>query len=135
MFRFVKLWIPPDTPKSDPVTKTIQLTEGVITNWWVGFPDGCADYVHCAVYEFEHQILPRGEDEDLFWNDYVFPIPEHYELTDEPYEIEVRAWSEDDSYDQYVVVGVVLEELVEVTLADLYRALKEFLKAMVTPTE
>ena len=131
MFRFIKLWIDPNTSETSPATRRIQLTKGVITHWWVGFPDGCADYVHATVYEFEHQILPRGEDEDLFWNNYVFEIPEHYELTEEPYEIEVRAWSEDDSYDQYVVVGVALEPLEEVTLKDL---LGKFLQTLVSPS-
>lgn len=131
MFRFIQLWIPPNTLESAPATKLIQLTEGVITHWWVGFPDGCADHVHVTVYEFEHQILPRGEDEDLFWNNYVFGIPDSYKLTEEPYEIEVRAWNEDDSYDQYVVVGVALEEIEEVTLKDLFR---QFLETLVGPT-
>lgn len=128
MFRFVRLWIDPGTSETSPATKRIQLTNGVITRWWVGFPDGCADLVHATVYEFEHQILPRGEEDDLFWNNYVFEIPDYYELVDEPYEIEVRAWSEDDSYRQYVVVGVVLMPIEEVTLKDLFRA---FLNTMV----
>ena len=127
MFRFVQLWIPPATVETSPATKRIQLTKGVITHWWVGFPDGCADLVHATVYEFEHQILPRGEDEDLYWGGYVYEIPEDYELVDEPYEIEVRAWNEDDIYEHIVMVGVALEEIAEITTENL---LQRLLKAL-----
>lgn len=135
MFRFVQLWIDPSTEESAPATKKIQLTEGVIKRWWIGFPDGCADLVHVSIYEFEHQLIPRGEDEDLFWNNYIFEIPDSYHLTEEPYTLEVRAWNEDDTNRQYVVVGVALEPEEEVTLADLYESFKMFLSTLIAPTE
>lgn len=128
MFRFVKVAIPPLTLETAPVTETISLRHGVITEWFVAFPDGCADLVHVVVYEHEHRILPRDEDENIFWNNYVFHVREHWPLEDEPYQIQVRAWNEDDSYDQYVVLGVVVEPIEDVTLKDLFRA---FLNTMV----
>ena len=123
MFRSVQVDIEPNTLETAPATATIKLQRGVITEWFIGFPDGAADHVHASVYHFEHQILPASEAESLFWNNYVFHIREHYVLEEEPYEIEVRAWSEDDSYDQYVVVGVVVEPIEEVSLKDLFRLL------------
>ncbi len=131
MFRYKQIWIPPLTPETNPVTKIIQLREGVITRWWVGFPDGCADLVHAAVYHYEKRILPRDEKESLFWNNYIFEIPDSYKLEDEPYEVEVRAWSYDDSNDMYVTVGVAVEPIEEVTLKDLFR---HFLESLVGPT-
>lgn len=128
MFRVVKVDIPANTPETAPVTETIALRQGVITQWFVCFPDGVADHVRVVVYEHEHRILPRDEDESLFWNNYVFAIPEHWRLEDEPYEIEVRAWSEDDEFEQYVLLGVVVMPIEEVTLKDLFRA---FLNTMV----
>lgn len=119
MFRFIRLPVPASTVETSPATKRIQLTNGVITNWWIGFPPGSNDLVHVTIYEFEHQILPRGEDEDLYWGGYVYEIPENYELVDEPYEIEVRAWNEDTSYAHTVVVGVALGEIPEVTTESL----------------
>lgn len=131
MFRFTQIWIPPKTLESAPVTRTLKLRRGVITRWWVGFPDGCADHVHMVAYHYEHRIIPRDEQESLFWNNFVFEIPDSYKMEEEPYEIEVRVWSEDDSYDQYVVVGVALEPIEEVTLKDMFR---KFIEAMVGPT-
>lgn len=127
MFRCISLLVPAGTVETNPATKRIQLTEGVITQWWIGFPPGCNDLVHVAVYEFEHQILPRGEDEDLYWGGYVYEIPENYELVDEPYEIEVRAWNEDDIYEHTITVGVALEEIEEVTLKELFTELLDTL--------
>lgn len=133
MFRFVELEVPASTTESAPATKSIQLTEGVIKRWWVGFPDGSADLVHVTIYEFEHQLIPRGEDEDLWWNDFIFDIPDSYELTEEPYAVEVRAWNEDDRHAHMVIVGVALEPLEEVTIKDLYLALRAFVETLVGP--
>ena len=127
MFRCISLLVPAGTVETSPATKRIQLTEGVITYWWIGFPPGCNDLVHVTIYEFEHQILPRGEDEDVYWGGYVYQIPDHYELVDEPYEVEVRAWNEDDIYEHTIAVGVALEELPEVTTEGL---LQRLLKAL-----
>jgi hypothetical protein len=110
VFRFRQVWVDPDTPESAPERVTIQLTKGIINQWWIGFPDGVADLVHVAVYRHEHRIIPRDETEDLFWNDYIFEIPDSYPLDEDPFEVEVRVWSEDDTYRQYVVVGVSLVE-------------------------
>jgi len=128
MFRMIALEISQGTPETTPATKLIQLTKGVIAHWWVGFPPGCCDLVHVTVYEFEHQILPRGEDEDIYWNNYVYAIPDSYELVEEPYQIEVRAWNEDDIYPHTIVVGVELEEIPEVTTESL---LQRLLKTLV----
>jgi hypothetical protein len=128
VYRFAQLWIPPQTSEDDPAALLVQLQRGVIVSWDVGFPDGCADLVHVAVYHFEHQILPGNEDESLFWNDHVFQIPEHYVLDEEPYEVEIRGWSDDDSYEQYVVVGIAVEPIEDVTLKDMLGA---FLRSMV----
>jgi hypothetical protein len=128
VYRYKQLWISPLTTEDDPATLTIKLQRGVITLWNVGFPDGCADLVHLTVYHFEHQILPADEAESLFWNNHVFDIPEHYVLDEEPYEIELRAWNDDDAYWQYVTLGVAVEPIEEPTLKDL---LGRFLQAMV----
>ncbi len=127
MFQFISLDVPPNTPESSPESLEIQLTEGVITNWWVGFPPGCVGLVHVAIYEYEHQIIPRAEDQDLYWDGYVFEIPDRYELLEDPYVVEVRAWSEDDIYQHTVTVGVAVEEIEEVTLKDLMRRFIEMM--------
>lgn len=128
MFRFIRLKVAAGTVEVNPARKLIQLTEGRITHWWVGFPPGCNDLVKVTVYEFEHQILPRGEDEEIYWNNYVYSIPDSYLLVEEPYEIEVRAWNEDDSYEHTVVVGVALEPIEKETLKDVMR---NFVRAMI----
>jgi len=128
MFRYIELEVPAGTPETAPETKTIQLRHGVITFWWVGFPPGCAGLAHVAIYHYEHRIIPRDEKESLYWDGYVFEIPDSYKFTEEPYEVEVRAWNEDDSYSHTIVVGVALEPIEEVTLKDLFR---QFLRSMV----
>jgi hypothetical protein len=128
VYRFVQLWIPPQTTEEDPATVTIELERGVIVAWDACFPDGCADLVHLAVHHYERRILPRNESESLFWNDHVFHIPEHYVLDEEPYELELRGWSDDDAYYQYIVLGVDVGPIEEVTVKEL---LSQFLGLMV----
>jgi len=123
MFRHIQLIIPAATPKATPVTQRLKLTHGRIIKWWVGFPPGCVGLVHVVVYHYEHQILPAHEDEDLYWNNYVFEVPDYYDLTEEPYEIEVRAWNNDDIYQHTITVGVEVEEIEEETTESLLRRL------------
>ncbi len=134
MIRYKRVWMDPSTPKNEPETRVIKLAPGRIVRWWLGFPDGCADLVHATVYHFEHQILPKSEEESFFWNNYIFEIPDSYLLTEDPYEVEVRAWNLDDRNRQYVVVGVALEPIEEVTLEQFYKAFTAFLEAMVGPS-
>jgi len=128
MFRYVNLTIPAATPESAPETKLIKLRHGRITHWWIGFPPGCCDLVHVAIYHYEYRVIPRDEKESVYWNNYVFDIPDSYDFTEEPYEIEVRAWNNDDIYEHIITVGVEVEEIEEVTMKEL---LSQFLKSLV----
>jgi hypothetical protein len=115
MFRFVEIEVPPNTTEAEPVSVPIELRHGVITRWWAGFPPGCSNNVHLAVYHFARRILPRDEKESLYWDDYVFEIPDSYQLTAEPYVIEVRGWSTAGTYTYTPLLGVALEPIAEVT--------------------
>lgn len=128
MFRSIELEVPANTTWSAPATKVLPLREGIIRYWYVGFRHGCFDRVRARVFEFEHQILPQTEGEDLYWSGYVFPIPDEYVLEDEPYEVELRAVNSDTTNPHTIFLGVYLQEIPEETPESL---LKRLLKALV----
>ena len=128
MFCPIELEVPKSTPRTNPATKILQLRDGIIRNWYLGFPHGCFNRVRAQVFEFEHQILPQREGESLYWSGYVFVIPDEYVLEEEPYEIELRAWNTDTTNPHTILLGVDLEEIPEETAEGL---LSRLLKALV----
>lgn len=128
MFRSIELEVPANTPASDPATKVLELCDGIIRTWYVGFPHGCFDRVRAQVFQFEHQILPQSEGEYLAWSGYIFVIPDEYVLEDEPFEVELRASNADITNPHTVFLGVDLEEIPEETVESL---LERFLIALV----
>lgn len=127
MFRSIELEVPASTSWSTPARKTLELCDGIIRNWYVGFPHGCFDRVEAKVFQFEHQILPQSEGESLHWTGFVFVIPDEYVLEDEPYEVELRATNADTTNAHTVFLGVDLEEIPLETTESL---LRRFLSAM-----
>lgn len=127
MFYSKPITIPAQTLESDPIEKYLPLGLGTITRWFIGFPPGCAGLVHVTIYRFEHQILPEGEGQDLYWDGYMFVIEERYALVDEPYEVKIVCWNNDDSYEHTIYIGVEImpipEETTESLLQRLLRAL------------
>ena len=119
MFRFIELEVPANTPEASPATKVLELRDGIIRTWYVGFPHGCFDRVRAQVFQFEHQILPQSEGEYLYWSGYIFEVPDEYLLEEEPYEVELRAYNTDTTNAHTIFLGVDLEMISEVTTVGL----------------
>lgn len=127
MFYCTTVEVPAQTPQSAPVEEYLPLGPGTITGWCVGFPAGCSGLVHVLIRRFEHQVLPEGEGQDLYWDDYMFSIGDKRDLDEEPYQVKIVAWNDDDSYLHKIFVGVevmpVGEETTESLLSRLLHAL------------
>jgi hypothetical protein len=123
MFRFVEIPLPTTSTEAKPEEVVIVLGPGEIRRWWVMFPAACALQAHVKIYHHEHQILPRGEGESLYGDDYTFVIEDSYRLVEEPFEVVVRGWNEGTSYTRTPVVGVSIEPIPEVTTESLLQRL------------
>jgi hypothetical protein len=123
MFRFVEVELPVTSSETDPVEVVVTLGRGRITQWWVHFPAACGWQAHLKIYHHEHQILPRGEGESLFGDDYTFEIGDPYDLIDEPYQVVVRGWNDGTLYTRTPVVGVAIQPIPEVTTESLLQRL------------
>jgi len=97
------LTVPANTPEAAPYEEAVKMTHGVITMVEVEFPPGCAGLVRAFVRRSLHQVWPtnpegvfRTDGRAIRWADY-------YEILDEPLELTVGGWSEDDFYPHDVI--------------------------------
>lgn len=114
MFYRYSLLVPANTPKTTPVHTTMYLTRGIIHQVEIAFPPGCAGLVHVAIFRFEHQAWPTNPDEQFAWDNISLVIRnEAFGLIDHPYNLSLRAWSEDDTFPHTIVcrIGVKLPDL------------------------
>lgn len=125
MLEWVELTIPAQTAKADPVENRFKASKGHITDIYIGFPDGCADYVHVQVWLNEIQVCPWTRGEWVRGNDYVYHIPCNIPIDTEPYNITAKGYSEDDSHDHTIWAGVNWE-------SEDPNYLRRFIEAMTT---
>lgn len=102
--------IPANTLEADAIEECLQLTKGTIKEIHLGFPPGPGGLVHLQVRDKGWQIVPWTPLQSVAWDDHVFVLPCDYDLDEEPYDLTIRAWNLDDTYDHTVFVGVVLTE-------------------------
>jgi len=104
LFRY-SFTVPANTLAADPVELTCELTHGVITGTWVGFPRGCAAMVNVRILQGLHQVWPTNPDEALAWDNYVFQTDVPYEMYQPPYQLVIRADSPGTCYDHEIMVA------------------------------
>lgn len=106
MYSYTDVVIPPGTLESEPVKQTIKLSKGLIDYIEVAFPYGCCRLAHIQVFYHTVQILPLNHDNDLAYDDYVFKVNMQYPIKTEPYDVEVFAWNDDDTFPHEINIGV-----------------------------
>jgi len=111
MLYTTQLTIPANTTRASPATATLTLAPGVVNRVMVGFPFGCANLAHVAIFEREHQVWPGDPDEDFSWDDFIFAWDEDHELEGPPYELEIRGWNEDDTYPHTILLAMALTDI------------------------
>jgi len=91
--------VPKSTTKDNPVETIFKLTHGVITRVIFVPRPGTASLCHAQVYHWEHQIFPLDPDQDLHGDSVALNWEESYNMLSAPFELKVRSWNEDDTYD------------------------------------
>ena len=98
MLYSINISTPASTTQADPVETTILITVGVVHRVKVGFPPGPQTDLHVAIDRGNSQVWPSGASLSWAWDDYVFDMPEFYEVEVEPLEFVVRTWNDDASF-------------------------------------
>jgi hypothetical protein len=106
--------VPAQTTKTAPDKQTLKISKGTIIQWVIYMPEECADLMQFRVYYGGHILLPYNED---FWMHGFFvptTIPDDVNIDGAPYELDVVAYNDDDSYSHEYNLYVNVEPVEEI---------------------
>lgn len=100
--------IPANTTKADPTEEILKIAHGIITKVMVRPRAGHRWLAHLVILHHEHQIAPSTENMDFRGEFFPLDWKEYYESYQPPYELKLKGWSDDDTYqhafDVYVAI-------------------------------
>ena len=94
------------TKKDSPKEQELNLTHGIVHRIEIEFPAGCRGYVFLVIYHRQHQVWPSNLDDAFDAEGYTIPMTEHFDLTEPPHNLLVKAWSPQATYDHTITVRV-----------------------------
>ena len=119
------------TKEDDPKEQELNLTHGIVHRIEVEFPAGCRGYVYLVIYHREHQVWPTNIDQAFNAEGYTVPMDEHFDLTEPPHNLLVRAWSPNAIWPHNITVRVgILPETVLAPLTGIGPMFKKFFKLL-----
>ncbi len=90
--------IPKNTTKASPTTEILKIAHGIITKIMVRPRPGHAALAHVVILHHEHQIAPSTENMDFSGDTFPIDWEEYYESYQPPYELKIKGWNDDDTY-------------------------------------
>jgi hypothetical protein len=100
--------IPAQTTAADPTTEIMQIAHGIITKFMIRPRPGHAGLCHLVILHHEHQIAPSTEGMSLYGDSWPIDWDDYYESYQPPYEIKLKGWNDDDSYEHTFDVFVAV---------------------------
>lgn len=103
--------VPANTTADNPDWQKLPVTKGTIKQWIIFFDPEAADVLHVRVEYKGSSIMPFGGKDWLvgFFTD--TPLDDNIELDTPPYELDIYAYNEDDSYPhEYYIHPIILRE-------------------------
>jgi hypothetical protein len=90
--------LPPNTPASDPMILTLDVTPGIVKHVEIAFPPGCCGLAHLQVQYLEHVLYPVNANSDIAGDAETVAFDEDVVLDDVPYQFTLVGYNEDDTY-------------------------------------
>jgi len=100
--------IPKSTAQASPTTETFSIAHGIITKIMVRPRPGHAALAHLVILHHEHQIAPSTEDMSFSGDSWPIDWEEYYESYQPPYELKLKGWNDDDTYQHAFDVFVAI---------------------------
>jgi len=97
-----------NTTEANSTKTCFKVNKGVIYQIWVNFPPGCCGLVKLRVFHEGHPFLPVDKEAYINGDDYVFVYPVMYEIKQEPEQVTIEAWNDDDTYSHTVDVQFLI---------------------------
>lgn len=108
MFFETLITIPANTTSASPTVVILKIAHGIITKIMVRPRAGHQNLAHCIILHHEHQIAPSTENMDLHGEFFPIDWEEYYESYQPPYELKIKGWNEDDTYQHIFDIAVVV---------------------------
>ncbi len=99
---------PANTTEAAPVTTVIPVARGIITRVSFRPRPGHAALCHARVFYHEHQLWPVAREQSLHGDTFPVEWDDYEEILEAPFELVVRSWNEDDTYDHTFDLGFAL---------------------------
>jgi len=100
--------IPKNTASSNPTIVAFKIAHGIITKFMVRPHSGHSGLAHLVILHHEHQIAPSTENMSLYGDAYPLDWEEYYESYQPPYELKLKGWNFDDTYQHSFDVFVII---------------------------
>ena len=100
--------IPKNTLKVSPTTVLMPIAHGIITKLMVRPRPGHAALAHLVILHHEHQIAPSIQDMDFAGDTFPIDWEEYYESYQPAYELKLKGWNDDDTYEHTFDVFVAV---------------------------
>jgi len=103
--------IPANTTETSPNWQKLPVTKGTIKEWIIFFDPEAANLLHVRIEYHGSSIIPWGGKDWIvgFFSD--DPFDDNIELDVPPYELDIYAYNEDDSYPhEYYIHPIILRE-------------------------
>lgn len=101
--------VPAQTTAQAPAWRKLRLMKGTIVQWGLYGPDEKANILHVRVEYHGHAIIPFGGSTWMYPLDTGTPIKELIEVSDPPFDLDIYAYNEDDSYAHEYIFFVIVE--------------------------
>jgi len=90
------------TTEAAPVKIDLKVWRGVIHQFDLVFPSGCAGLVYTRLMHGSHPVIPSNADQKLSGDGIQISGKEFYDLKDETNTLTIYAWSPNASYDHTI---------------------------------
>lgn len=123
MHRFA---VPKNTAKTAYTSYTLPIPASQVERIWVEFPRGCAGLVGFQLWRGVEQVFPNPAGNWLISDGYTLNFRLSHVIDREPYEVELRGYNTDDTYQHTIWVMIELRGLDDETSPQL----QSFLQAL-----
>jgi hypothetical protein len=103
-----KASIPANTTSSAPNWVKFKVCKGTVKQWILFADPESADLLNFRVFYHGRQIMPFSSDEWITGFLSPVSIPENLELTTPPYELDIKAYNDDDLYAHEYFIHLVI---------------------------
>ena len=100
--------IPANTTQTSPTEVILRIAHGIITKFMVRPRPGHSAVAHLVILHHEHQIAPSTENMDFRGDTFPIDWEEYYESYQPPYELKLKGWNDDDTYEHAFDVFVAI---------------------------